>query len=220
MKRKTKIFLTTLLLIIALFTGCQSSTEQNASKEDISTGDIVLETQIETQTEAEIPQETEIETEAELQEEAQSQAEENSSEIETEVQTKNDTSTERLETEQEKIKLDENGTYTSKEEVAAYLNQYGRLPSNFITKKEAKKLGWVSQEGNLGEVAPGKSIGGDYFGNYEGLLPEEDDRDYYECDINSDGGYRGAERIVFSNDGLIYYTGDHYETFELLYGEE
>jgi len=116
--------------------------------------------------------------------------------------------------------LVEDGTYTSKEEVAAYLHQYGKLPSNFITKKEAKALGWVSTERNLAEVAPGKCIGGDYFGNYEGLLPEADDRDYYECDINSIDGNRGAERIVYSNDGLIYYTPDHYDTFELLYGEE
>lgn len=114
----------------------------------------------------------------------------------------------------------EDGTYTSKEEVAAYLHQYGELPSNFITKKEAKALGWVNTEGNLAEVAPGKSIGGDYFGNYEGLLPEDEDRDYYECDINSVDGNRGAERIVYSNDGLIYYTPDHYESFELLYGDE
>lgn len=116
--------------------------------------------------------------------------------------------------------IDENGTYTSKEEVAAYLHEYGHLPSNFITKKEAKKLGWVSNEGNLDEVAPGMSIGGDYFGNYEGILPETKGRDYYECDIDFDGTYRNAKRIVFSNDGLIYYTEDHYETFELLYGEE
>ncbi|MBQ8856531.1 MAG: ribonuclease [Lachnospiraceae bacterium] len=120
----------------------------------------------------------------------------------------------------EEATIDENGTYTSKDDVAAYLHEYGHLPSNFITKKEAKKLGWVSSEGNLGEVAPGMSIGGDYFGNYEGNLPEAKGRDYYECDIDSDGGYRGAKRIVFSNDGLIYYTEDHYETFELLYGEE
>ena len=90
----------------------------------------------------------------------------------------------------------------------------------FFDKKEAKALGWDNKAGNLGEVAPGMSIGGDYFGNYEGILPEEDGRDYYECDIDSDGGYRGAKRIVFSNDGLIYYTEDHYESFELLYGEE
>ena len=116
--------------------------------------------------------------------------------------------------------ISEDGTYTTKEEVAEYINIYGHLPSNFITKKEAKNLGWVSSEGNLNEVAPGMSIGGDYFGNYEGLLPEAKDRDYYECDIDFDGTYRNEKRIVFSNDGLVYYTEDHYESFELLYGEE
>ncbi len=116
--------------------------------------------------------------------------------------------------------VSENGSYTSKDEVAEYIATYGHLPGNFITKKEAKALGWVSSEGNLGEVAPGKSIGGDYFGNFEGNLPEKEGREYHECDIDSDGGYRGAKRIVYSNDGLIYYTEDHYETFELLYGEE
>ncbi len=116
--------------------------------------------------------------------------------------------------------LEEDGSYTSKEDVAAYLNAYGHLPDNFITKKDAKALGWDSREGNLSEVAPGMSIGGDYFGNYEGILPEAEGREYHECDIDSDGGYRGAKRIVFSNDGLIYYTEDHYESFELLYGEE
>ena len=116
--------------------------------------------------------------------------------------------------------ISEDGTYTSKEDVAEYLHTYGHLPSNFIKKKAAQKLGWVSSEGNLWDVAPGMSIGGDYFGNYEGILPESNDRDYYECDIDFDGSYRGAKRIVYSNDGLIYYTEDHYETFELLYGEE
>lgn len=116
--------------------------------------------------------------------------------------------------------IQEDGIYTSKEEVAEYIYLYGHLPDNFITKKEAKALGWVSSEGNLAEVAPGKSIGGDYFGNFEGNLPEKKGREYHECDIDSDGGYRGAKRLVFSNDGLIYYTEDHYETFELLYGEE
>lgn len=118
------------------------------------------------------------------------------------------------------VGIAEDGAYTSKEEVAEYIVLYGHLPDNFITKKEAKALGWVSSEGNLGEVAPGKSIGGDYFGNFEGSLPEKEGRDYHECDIDSDGGYRGAKRIVYSNDGLVYYTEDHYETFELLYGEE
>lgn len=119
--------------------------------------------------------------------------------------------------EQESSKLDKNGTYTSKEEVAEYIYTYGELPSNFITKKEAQNLGWNNEEGNLGEVAPGKSIGGDKFGNYEGMLPKEDGRQYYECDIDFDGGYRNSKRIVYSNDGLIFYTEDHYETFMQLY---
>lgn len=122
--------------------------------------------------------------------------------------------------EESEVSLKESGEYTSRDEVAAYLNTFGHLPDNFITKEEARGLGWVGKEGNLGEVAPGKSIGGDHFGNYEGQLPKEKGREYRECDIDSDGGYRGAKRIIYSNDGLIYYTEDHYETFELLYGEE
>ena len=116
--------------------------------------------------------------------------------------------------------LEESGTYTSKEDVATYIHRFGHLPDNFITKKEAKNAGWVRSKGNLSEAAPGKSIGGERFGNYEGILPEKEGRQYYECDIDSDGGYRGAKRIVYSDDGLVYYTEDHYETFELLYGEE
>ena len=115
--------------------------------------------------------------------------------------------------------IDEDGSYTSKEEVALYIHTYGRLPGNFITKKEAQALGWPG--GSLEPYAPGKCIGGSRFGNYEGLLPEKDGRTYTECDIDTLGAEsRGAKRIVFSNDGLIYYTGDHYESFELLYGEE
>lgn len=113
----------------------------------------------------------------------------------------------------------EDGTYTSKEEVAAYIHTYGHLPGNYISKKEAKKLGWNG--GSLEPYAPGKSIGGDYFGNYEGRLPETDERSYTECDIDTRGkNNRGEKRIVFSNDGLIYYTEDHYNSFELLYGDE
>ena len=107
----------------------------------------------------------------------------------------------------------------SKNDVALYIETYGHLPSNYITKKEAQALGW--EGGSLEPYAPGKCIGGTHFGNYEGLLPETDGREYTECDINTLGkDSRGAERIVFSNDGLIYYTGDHYQSFELLYGEE
>ena len=119
-----------------------------------------------------------------------------------------------------KADLPEDGSYTSKNDVARYLYLYGHLPDNFITKREAQALGWVSKKGNLSEVAPGKSIGGDHFGNYEGNLPRKTGRKYRECDIDSTGSHRGAKRIVYSNDGLIYYSGDHYKHFELLYGEE
>lgn len=113
--------------------------------------------------------------------------------------------------------IDEDGWYDTLEEVAEYIHTYGKLPGNFITKNEARDLGWVSSEGNLWEVAEGMSIGGDKFGNREGLLPEAEGRVWYECDINYRGGFRGSERIVYSNDGLIYYTADHYESFDKLY---
>lgn len=119
----------------------------------------------------------------------------------------------------ETAQIDEDGSYTTKDDVALYIHTYGHLPDNFITKKDAQALGWPG--GSLEPYAPGKCIGGSRFGNYEGLLPEADGRTYTECDIDTLGaGSRGAKRIVFSNDGLIYYTEDHYETFELLYGEE
>ena len=113
--------------------------------------------------------------------------------------------------------LPEDGTYSSRDDVALYIHTYGHLPGNFITKKEARELGCGSVE----EYAPGKCIGGDHFGNYEGLLPEKSGRSYTECDIDTLGSSgRGAKRIIFSNDGLIYYTDDHYASFTLLYGEE
>lgn len=115
--------------------------------------------------------------------------------------------------------IDEDGWYYSKDEVALYLYTYGKLPENFITKEEARELGWTG--GTVENYQEGAAIGGDKFGNREGLLPKKSGRQYYECDIDTKGkGSRGAKRIVFSNDGLIYYTDDHYESFELLYGEE
>lgn len=111
----------------------------------------------------------------------------------------------------------EDGIYDDKDSVALYIHLYGHLPSNYITKKEAQNLGW--QGGSLEPYAPGKCIGGSHFGNYEGLLPDAPGRRYTECDIDTLGARsRGAKRIIFSNDGLIYYTADHYESFELLYG--
>ena len=109
--------------------------------------------------------------------------------------------------------IDANGSYTSKDDVALYIHTYGTLPGNFITKKEAQALGWSG--GGLDAYAPGKCIGGDYFGNYEGRLP---DGKYHECDIDTLGkSSRGAKRIIYSDTGAIYYTDDHYETFTQLY---
>lgn len=115
--------------------------------------------------------------------------------------------------------VDEEGWYTSKEEVALYIHLYERLPDNYVTKDEAEDAGWSG--GNVERyTGEGTAIGGSYFGNYEGLLPKARGRSYTECDIDTVGeNSRGSKRIVFSNDGLIYYTEDHYETFELLYGE-
>ena len=115
--------------------------------------------------------------------------------------------------------VSEDGQYDSKDEVALYIHLFGHLPSNYITKSQAQALGW--EGGSLEPYAPGCSIGGSRFGNYEGLLPKAKGRTYTECDIDTCGAKsRGAKRIVFSNDGLIYYTDDHYATFTLLYGED
>ena len=123
-----------------------------------------------------------------------------------------------IEPEEEEPAIDYDGVYTSKEDVALYLWTYGELPRNFMTKNEARKLGWSG--GGLDDYAQDMCIGGDTFGNREGLLPKK--YKYIECDIDTlNEDSRGAKRIVFSK-GLevIYYTPDHYESFELLYGEE
>lgn len=112
--------------------------------------------------------------------------------------------------------LDEDGTYNSAGDVSLYLYTYGHLPQNYITKNEARDLGWSG--GSVEKYAPGCAIGGDKFGNREGVLPEGT---YHECDIDTIGqDSRGAKRLVYADDGRIYYTEDHYETFTLLYGEE
>ena len=132
---------------------------------------------------------------------------------------KNTSATEKKQIDETDGYLDKDGSYTSKEDVMNYLIEYGQLPSNFITKKEAKKLGWSG--GNLEPYAPGKCIGGDYFGNYEKVLPVVSGRTYHECDIDTlNANSRGAKRIIYSNDGQIYYTDNHYKTFTLLYGDD
>ncbi len=149
------------------------------------------------------------------------------SDIQTELQSQTLTeeqsteSSEQLEFEQQsdQSQLDQDGYYYSKEDVSLYINTYSELPKNFVTKQQAGGRGW--EGGSVENYIEGAAIGGDTFQNYEKLLPEKSGRVYYECDIDTDSqSSRGAKRIVFSNDGLIYYTDDHYESFELLYGEE
>lgn len=102
---------------------------------------------------------------------------------------------------------------TREDKVIEHLRNYDRLPDYYITKGEARQKGWIARKGNLCDILPGKAIGGDRFGNREGLLPEAPGRTYYEADINYDCGHRTADRIVFSDDGLIFTTYDHYQSF-------
>ncbi len=113
--------------------------------------------------------------------------------------------------------ITENVPYYSATEVAKYLHFYASLPPNYLTKAEARDLGWDADKGNLWDVTEKGVIGGDRFGNREGLLPDAAQRVWYECDVNYKGGYRNAMRLVYSNDGLIYYTDDHYASFKKLY---
>lgn len=137
---------------------------------------------------------------------------------ETTAETETPTQAPAIEETTQKSLLDIQGHYDSAEDVALFLHLYGRLPDNYMTKAEARALGWDG--GSLERYAPGCCIGGDTFRNSEGLLPNAPGRKWTECDIDTLGqSSRGAKRIVFSNDGLIYYTDDHYETFKLLYGE-
>lgn len=115
------------------------------------------------------------------------------------------------------ISVEEDGEYSDKDQVALYIHIYGKLPKNYITKNEAEREGWQSHEGNLAVVLPGRSIGGDLFSNFEGSLPTKKGRIYTECDIDYKHGNRNAKRIIFSSDGLIFYTDDHYKSFEQLY---
>ena len=193
------------VLVLTGLVGCSSQDVETALDVAIEVLEVAEALEAESETE-----ESDLLPVTESSSESQSPTEEIGTEIETEA-------------DKEEPVIDEDGHYTSKEEVALYIHTYGKLPSNFISKNEAEELGWKKKQGEAGQlhvVAPGMSIGGSRFGNYEGLLPEAKGRKYYECDINYVKGNRGAERIVYSNDGLIFYTGDHYESFEQLYPVE
>lgn len=193
MNKLRKLLIPLILTFTLLFTGCSEILEiiEEVPETEVETA---VETLGETIVETEDTADTEVVAETEV--------------IETES-----IETEAVIIETEYV-IDQDGVYTTAEDVALYLHTYGVLPGNFITKNEARALGW--EGGSLEEFAPGMCIGGDHFGNYEGVLPT--DRSYNECDINTLGASsRGAERLVYSTDGYIYYTGDHYETFEILY---
>lgn len=116
----------------------------------------------------------------------------------------------------ESAEIAEDGKYYSKDQVALYLHKYKKLPANYLKKSEAKKLGWDASNGNLWDVTDKGVIGGDRFSNREGKLPT--DKKYFEADVNYQGGFRGAERLVYTDHGqVIYFTGDHYKNFEVLY---
>ena len=199
MKNMKKFFIWLMLLSITIFfTGC--AIEETIPTEISSSTSSVSDSFTETESETEIT--TEEQTSPELQTETEPQAL-------TESETFPPSENEPL-----PASVEKDGSYTSPEDVAEYIHTFGTLPQNFITKKEAQNLGWNSSDGNLQDVAPGMSIGGDKFGNREGILPEGN---YHECDVNYQGGYRGAERLVYSDTGEIYYTNDHYQTFTQLY---
>lgn len=196
------LLLMCVILTLGLFAGCR---KKSTSKETTKKTTTVTETTAAPETTDAPSEETSSETELTSPSQSSTESEKETSEEPSESTTE--------------APIDENGTYTSKDDVALYIHTYGHLPSNFVTKSEARKKGW--EGGSLEDYFPGCSIGGDVFGNREGILPTRKGRTYYECDIDTKGKKsRGAKRIVFSNDGLIYYTDDHYETFTLLYGEE
>ena len=201
-KKNLKLWLLLITAVIALglFAGCKKKAKKT-----------------EAPTETEAPTTTEKATDPTTEKAPTTEATTEATKETTEATKKTKATTEPTSAPSE-AKIDENGEYTSKDDVALYIHTYGHLPKNFVTKSEARAKGW--EGGSLEEYFPGCSIGGDKFGNREGVLPKKNGRTYTECDIDTKGKKsRGAKRIVFSNDGLIYYTDDHYETFTLLYGE-
>ena len=201
-KRKRSLWLVLLLaavLTLSLLTGCRKSGagEQGNCAAQHSTASEAQASQNAGEEESE-SQELSLYDEDDFQDSVYAEEEEQPEEEEESVQT---------------AAIDEHGSYTTKDDVALYIHTFGKLPPNFITKKEAQKLGWSG--GSLEPYAPGKCIGGSYFGNYEGILPEGK---YRECDIDTLGKKsRGAKRIIYSDDGRIYYTDDHYKSFTQLY---
>ena len=196
------------IMTVVLMTGCAG-----AGKEDAQENVAVLTTVTEQESREEISGPESEDTDEEAEEASGPGSEDTDEEAEEAAGPASEKTAEAEPDDSAEKRIDENGSYTTRDDVALYIHVYGKLPSNFITKKEAEKLGWTG--GSLEPYAPGKCIGGGRFGNYEGVLPQGN---YKECDIDTLGKKsRGAKRIVYSDDGRIYYTADHYESFTQLY---
>ena len=196
------------IMTVVLMTGCAG-----AGKEDAQENVAVLTTVTEQESREEISGPESEDTDEEAEEASGPGSEDTDEEAEEAAGPAPEKTAEAEPDDSAEKRIDENGSYTTRDDVALYIHVYGKLPSNFITKKEAEKLGWTG--GSLEPYAPGKCIGGGRFGNYEGVLPQGN---YKECDIDTLGKKsRGAKRIVYSDDGRIYYTADHYESFTQLY---
>ena len=196
------------IMTVVLMTGCAG-----AGKEDAQENVAVLTTVTEQESREEISGPESEDTDEEAEEASGPGSEDTDEEAEEAAGPASQKTAEAEPDDSAEKRIDENGSYTTRDDVALYIHVYGKLPSNFITKKEAEKLGWTG--GSLEPYAPGKCIGGGRFGNYEGVLPQGN---YKECDIDTLGKKsRGAKRIVYSDDGRIYYTADHYESFTQLY---
>ena len=196
------------IMTVVLMTGCAG-----AGKEDAQENVAVLTTVTEQESREETSGPESEDTDEEAEEASGPESEYTDEEAEEAAGPASEKTAEAEPDDSAEKRIDENGSYTTRDDVALYIHVYGKLPSNFITKKEAEKLGWTG--GSLEPYAPGKCIGGGRFGNYEGVLPQGN---YKECDIDTLGKKsRGAKRIVYSDDGRIYYTADHYESFTQLY---
>ena len=206
------------IIILGLMFALGACTKQEAKKESLKAESTQAESAQKESSEKESKEETTHSSKKSRKEKKKKNHTKESNEETTEYAQETTEETEPVSTyESRSLNVEENGNYTSKEEVALYIHTYGKLPVNYITKKQAQELGWDPEKGNLSDILPGMSIGGNVFGNYEGALPRAGGRRDFECDIDYEGGYRGAKRIVYSNDGLVFYTEDHYNTFEQIY---
>ena len=219
-------FILILLCSVFSFTACSSEdvdfllamldTEETAQTESISSSAEMTQLETKSKTKKQTKAETKRQSETKAKAKRQTKAETTTQAQTTTTQQESVDPTDLVSlAKKSESYVKEGKDYTLPQDVAAYIHIYEELPENFITKKEAQSLGWDNSKGNLWKVAKGKSIGGDYFGNYEGVLPTS--TKYHECDVNYKGGYRQAERIVYGNNGKIYYSDDHYKTFTKIY---